>query len=105
MIRFEKTKDLIRTFAHYALPLSIHSIRRGNDREVTCPQTRDTLNKPEEIGYLLRNISEEERKELSKFTAQDLADTQDGLFGMGIINYIRFRYNATKKEREMMGLK
>lgn len=61
-----------------AVPSLFDSSRSANDREVTNPRTRKKCkNNPSEIGYLLKHLSEEDRKYLSNFTVKDLELTHE----------------------------
>ena len=95
--RFYHTNKIIIDNAHYALPLLIHSFRSSNDRRFVNTRTiKQCENNPSEIGYLLKNIPQEELSLLHLYTVDDLKLTYGGLYDMGIGMYERYAINAKR---------
>jgi DNA-binding IscR family transcriptional regulator len=81
-----------------AIPNLLQSFRRGSDTRMVDPHTSSQCeNNPAEIGYLLKNISEEERENLKNFTSEDLRLTHED---SGIEKLELYKSDADSKKKK-----
>lgn len=106
MFKYENFKNILTGLSWRAFPNLIHSNRSGNDRQVSDPRTRNSCeNKPEEIGWLLKNLTDKE--------IDDLKDIKDLKFVENCDDTIRENFmvcnelkskNSTKRKTYMNGI-